>query len=68
MPGKVSKTLAMACFTAGKKKSADSSELDWTAFQFAMKKLAKELDVPYESLHLQEPETPGIVARKKSLQ
>ena len=22
-----------ACFTAGKKKSSDSSELDWTAFQ-----------------------------------
>ena len=62
----VSKTVAMACFTAAKKMSADSSELNWTAFQFAMKKLAKQAGIPYTELHLERTPTSKEEKRKLS--
>lgn len=55
MPDKVSKTFAMECFTKGKKMSRDQSELDWNGFEWAMKRIAKQVGIPFEEIHRTSP-------------
>lgn len=59
MPEMVSKTFAMECFTQGKTKARDQSELDWPAFEWAMKEIASQARIPFDEIHRTSPDHPA---------